>query len=76
MIDLAQKFLILTAHPDDLEMSCAGTVKKIYEKGGSVTNLIMVRPNVDVRPNRSKDKVLNELKSSSKIFILDDFLYI
>ena len=67
MIDFTQKFLILTAHPDDLEMSCAGTVKKINAKGGSVTNLIMVRPNVDVRPNRSKDKVLDELKNSSKI---------
>ena len=67
MIDFTQKFLILTAHPDDLEMSCAGTVKKIHAKGGSVTNLIMVRPNVDVRPNRSKDKVLDELKNSSKI---------
>ena len=35
------KTLVLTAHPDDLEMSCGGTVKKIVDQGGSVDNLII-----------------------------------
>jgi len=39
-----KKFLIITAHPDDLEMGCGGLVAKINNNGGSVTNLILVKP--------------------------------
>ena len=39
------KILIISAHPDDLEISCAGTVKKFIKAGTVVDNLIMV-PNV------------------------------
>ena len=35
------KALVLTAHPDDLELSCGGTVRKIIDQGGSVDNLII-----------------------------------
>ena len=35
------KTLVLTAHPDDLEMSCGGTVTKIVHQGGSVDNFIL-----------------------------------
>ena len=35
------KTLVLTAHPDDLELSCGGTIKKIVDQGGSVDNLII-----------------------------------
>ena len=35
------KALVLTAHPDDLELSCGGTIKKIVDQGGSVDNLII-----------------------------------
>ena len=39
------KILIISAHPDDLEISCAGTVKKFIKAGTVVDNLIMI-PNV------------------------------
>jgi len=67
MIDLKKNFLIITAHPDDLEITCAGTVKKILAEGGTVTNWIMVKPVVDVRPNRSEKKVLSELLKSNNV---------
>ena len=35
------KALVLTAHPDDLELSCGATVRKIIDQGGSVDNLII-----------------------------------
>ena len=38
---LISKALVLTAHPDDLELSCGGTVRKIIDQGGSVDNLII-----------------------------------
>lgn len=67
MLNLKQKFLVITAHPDDLEMSCAGTVKRIITEGGSVTNWIMVKPMSDVRPGRTQEKVMEELGHSSTI---------
>ena len=44
----SKKFFILTAHPDDLEMSCGGLVAKINVSEGSVTNFILVKPSVEV----------------------------
>ncbi len=35
------KVLVLTAHPDDLELSCGGTVKKFVDQGTTVVNLIL-----------------------------------
>jgi LmbE family N-acetylglucosaminyl deacetylase len=67
MMDLKKNYLIITAHPDDLEMACAGTVKRILEEGGTVTNWIMVKPTVDIRPSRSGKKVIEELTKSNSI---------
>jgi N-acetylglucosamine malate deacetylase 1 len=33
--------LVLSAHPDDLEMSCGGTVAKLIGEGKTVTNIIL-----------------------------------
>lgn len=38
--------LVISAHPDDLEMSCGGTVAKMVKDGHRVINLIMY-PDVD-----------------------------
>lgn len=35
------KVLVLTAHPDDLELSCGGTVKKFVDQGITVDNVIL-----------------------------------
>ena len=43
----SKKFLIITAHPDDLEMGCSGLVSKVMSKGGQVTNLLLVKPSVE-----------------------------
>ena len=42
MTVFSKKFLIITAHPDDLEMGCSGLVTKVKLAGGQVTNLILV----------------------------------
>ena len=35
------KVLILSAHPDDLEISCGGTVAKFVDEGTKVDNIIL-----------------------------------
>jgi len=70
-----KKFFIITAHPDDLEMGCGGLVQKINHSGGSVTNLIMVRPSAEHNTKRSKDIVEKELQDSKDILGFDTVIY-
>ena len=35
------KVLVLSAHPDDLEISCGGTVAKFVDEGNKVDNIIL-----------------------------------
>jgi len=72
---LSKKFLIITAHPDDLEMGCGGLVAKINQHGGSVTNLILVRPSAEHKPNRDKQTVQDELQKSKSILNFDTVIY-
>lgn len=34
-------FVVISAHPDDLEMSCSGTVMKLLDEGHKVTSIVM-----------------------------------
>lgn len=59
--------LIITAHPDDLEIGCGGTVAKLIANGCTVHNLVMVRPSTEIRPGRNQDTVTKELELSKNI---------
>ena len=72
---LSNKFLIITAHPDDLEAGCGGLVSKIISNGGSVTNLILVKPSVEQNPNRDEQIVKNELEKSKSVLNFDTIIY-
>ena len=71
----SKKFFILTAHPDDLEMSCGGLVAKIIASGGSVTNFILVKPSVEVNVKRNSDIVSKELHQSKNILGFQTVIY-
>jgi N-acetylglucosamine malate deacetylase 1 len=66
-----KKFLIITAHPDDAELGCAGLIQKIKYSGGTVTNLIMVQPSKEINTARSKEIVEKELKKSKELLEFD-----
>ena len=70
-----KKFLIITAHPDDLEAGCGGLVQKIKDHGGSVTNLIMVKPSAEHNINRNKKIVEQELEQSKNILGFNTVIY-
>ena len=72
---LSKKFLIITAHPDDLEMGCGGLVAKINKHGGSVTNLILVKPSAEHNANRDESIVKSELKKSKSVLNFDTVIY-
>ena len=70
-----QKFLIITAHPDDLETGCGGLVAKVIANGGSVTNLIMVKPSAEQNPNRDQQTVSAELYKSKQTLGYETIVY-
>lgn len=70
-----RKFLILTAHPDDLEMGCGGLVSKIVANKGSVTNLILVKPSAEQNEKRNEQMVRQELEKSQNILKFETIIY-
>lgn len=71
----SKKFLIITAHPDDLEMGCGGLVAKVKHHGGSVTNLLLVKPSKEHNKKRSEEIVKNELETSKTVLNFDTVIY-
>jgi len=70
-----KNFLIITAHPDDLEMGCGGLVSKVIANGGSVTNIILVKPSVEQNEKRNEKIVSKELNESKKILKFKTIIY-
>ena len=70
-----KKFLLITAHPDDLEMGCGGLVAKINKHGGSVTNLILVKPSAEHNANRDEGIVESELEKSKSVLKFETVIY-
>ena len=74
-MNFKKQWLIVTAHPDDLEAGCGGLVSKIMSNGGSVTNLILVKPSAEHNPNRNKQTVKEELENSKKVLQFKTIIY-
>lgn len=58
------KVIVVSAHPDDLEIACAGTLKRLQDQGADITSIITVKPSEEVNVNRTKDIVSSELTNS------------
>jgi LmbE family N-acetylglucosaminyl deacetylase len=56
--------LAITAHPDDLEIGCAGTLLKLQAQGANIDSLVLVKPSAEVRAGRNKQTVKQELVNS------------
>ena len=61
---MGMKILIVSAHPDDAEIACAGTVRRYQYQGATVTSVVTVQPSTEVNPKRSTDIVARELAAS------------
>ena len=70
-----KKWLIITAHPDDLEAGCGGLVSKVIANGGSVKNLILVKPSVEENKRRNKQIVESELQQSISVLKHQTVMY-
>jgi len=63
-----KKVLVLSAHPDDLELGAGGTVRKLVSSGAKVDNLIMV-PNV---PHKRHLEISSKLLGFNPIYFEND----
>lgn len=74
------KVTVISAHPDDLEVACAGTLKRLQDDGAQITSIITVCPSKEINPKRSKSIVERErresyYKSNFRCFIMDTQLH-
>ena len=75
MSNFQKKFLIITAHPADMEMGCGGLVARIIKEGGLVTNLILVKPSAEHNIKRDESIVKSELAKSNSILRVNTLIY-
>lgn len=61
------KILAVTAHPDDLEIACSGTLKKFQDQGAEIISVVTVKPSAEVNGDRTKWIVEHELEQSYKL---------
>jgi N-acetylglucosamine malate deacetylase 1 len=61
------KVLVVSAHPDDVEIACAGTLKKLKDQGADIVSVITVRPSSEDNPSRSQHGVEQELRHSYQL---------
>jgi LmbE family N-acetylglucosaminyl deacetylase len=62
--------LIVSAHHDDLELGCGGTVAKLVEKGHQVTSLVMTHSgynNADGVAVRKREDALAEARAAAAV---------
>ena len=58
------KIIVVSPHPDDLEISCSGTLKKFQDSGAEIISVITVKPSAETNVNRNQNTVNQELLDS------------
>lgn len=58
------KIFVISPHPDDLEIACAGTLKYFQDRGAEITSVVTVAPAAEVNANRNLKTVCSELEKS------------
>jgi LmbE family N-acetylglucosaminyl deacetylase len=67
MVKISMRIIVVTAHPDDMEIACSGTLKKFQDEGAEIVSVVTVKPSAEVNSDRSKWIVDYELEQSYKL---------
>jgi LmbE family N-acetylglucosaminyl deacetylase len=58
------KILVVSAHPDDVEIACSGTLRRFQQQGADIISVITVKPSAEDRTGRDQLVVQSELETS------------
>lgn len=58
------KIIAISAHPDDIEIACAGTLRRYQQQGAEIISVIAVQPSAESNPRRTHAIVSQELDAS------------
>lgn len=58
------KVVVISAHPDDMEIGCGGTLQQLHRQGADILSIVTVRPSAEVHAARDRDTVTKELVES------------
>lgn len=58
------KVIVVSSHPDDMELSCSGHLLKLQSWGADIISVVTVKPSAETNSARSKLIVQQELASS------------
>jgi LmbE family N-acetylglucosaminyl deacetylase len=58
------KVIVVSAHPDDMELSCSGHLLKLRSQGADIISVVTVKPSAEANLARSKHIVEQELVNS------------
>lgn len=61
------KILVVSAHPDDAEIACGGTLRRYQEQGAEIVSVVAVQPSTEVNPKRTHAIVSQELENSYRL---------
>lgn len=75
-----KNILVVTAHPDDMEIACSGTLRRFQENGACIHSVVTVRPSAEVNNQRNQTIVEQELfqsyrQSKFKLKVFDTELH-
>jgi len=68
---MSKNILIITPHPDDMEIGCGGTVSRFLDEGHNVEIVITIQPSIEVNRKRNESIVERELIRSEQILGFD-----
>jgi len=64
---MAKNILVITPHPDDLEIGCAGTISRFLDQGHNVEVVITIQPSAEINNKRNESIVGRELIRSEQL---------
>ena len=61
------KVIAVSAHPDDMELSCSGHLLKLQSQGAKIISVVTVKPSAEANPARTQQIVEQELNRSYQL---------